>query len=71
MTLLPTRSKGGNKTDKADEWSVPVVTHVWLEDCFIEWRNLTPAQKKYVNYVPGVNYRTVHCLGSGVLGAWD
>ena len=52
-------SKGGNKTIKAEEWSVPVVTHKWLEDCFVEWRNLTPAQKKYLDYAPGVNYGTV------------
>jgi mediator of DNA damage checkpoint protein 1 len=35
------------------------VTHKWLEDCFVEWRNLTPAQKRYLDYAPGVNYGTV------------
>jgi mediator of DNA damage checkpoint protein 1 len=35
------------------------VTHKWLEDCFVEWRNLTPAQKKYLDYAAGVNYGTI------------
>lgn len=35
------------------------MTHKWLEDCFVEWRNLTPAQKRYLDYAPGVNYGTV------------
>lgn len=59
LNLAFSNSKSGNKTAKAEEWSVPVVTHKWLEDCFVEWRNLTPAQKKYVDYAPGVNYGTI------------
>ncbi|KAF8587520.1 hypothetical protein K439DRAFT_819153 [Ramaria rubella] len=55
-TIVIAAHKGGNKTAKAEEWSIPVVNHKWLEDCFVEWRNLTPAQKRYLDYAPGVNY---------------
>ncbi|KAF8519164.1 BRCT domain-containing protein [Gautieria morchelliformis] len=58
-TIVIAAYKCGKKTAKAEEWSVPVVTHKWLEDCFVEWRNLTPAQKKYLDYAAGVNYGTI------------
>lgn len=47
---------GGGKADKAKQWSIPVVNHTWLEDCFAAWRNLTPATKKYLHFPPHVNF---------------
>ncbi|KIJ22847.1 hypothetical protein M422DRAFT_97553, partial [Sphaerobolus stellatus SS14] len=55
-TAVVAAHKTGTKTAKAEEWSLPVVTHRWLEDCFVEWRNLTPAQQKYIDYADGINY---------------
>ncbi|THH09395.1 hypothetical protein EW145_g2052 [Phellinidium pouzarii] len=37
---------GGDKTTKAREWNIPIVNHTWLEDCFLAWSILTPAQEK-------------------------
>ena len=45
-------SKSGTKTDRATEWSIPVVNHTWLEDCFVNWRNLSVGHEKYVRFSP-------------------
>ncbi|EED79969.1 predicted protein [Postia placenta Mad-698-R] len=52
----PTSSLSGTKTQKATSWSIPVVNHKWLEDCFAQWRNLTPAQEKYIKFPPRVDF---------------
>ncbi|KAI0935547.1 hypothetical protein AcV5_003952 [Taiwanofungus camphoratus] len=46
----------GTKTSKALSWSIPVVNHTWLEDCFVQWRTLTPAHEKYICFPPGVDF---------------
>ncbi|KZT00911.1 uncharacterized protein LAESUDRAFT_731846 [Laetiporus sulphureus 93-53] len=46
----------GTKTEKAQSWSIPVVNHTWLEDCFAHWRGLTPAQTRYITFPPGIDY---------------
>ncbi|KAF8888696.1 hypothetical protein CPB84DRAFT_1749431 [Gymnopilus junonius] len=64
----------GTKSSKAISWSIPVVNHTWLEDCFIQWRNLTPANIKYIHFPPGVDFskllgeRGLH-TGGDVAGA--
>ncbi|KAJ7188855.1 hypothetical protein C8R46DRAFT_877027 [Mycena filopes] len=55
-TVLVAASMSGSKTGKAAEWSIPIVNHTWLEDCFLRWRKLTPASPKYVSYPPGVDF---------------
>ncbi|KAI8972183.1 hypothetical protein BD414DRAFT_448733 [Trametes punicea] len=61
----------GTKTDKATSWSIPIVNHTWIEDCFVQWRRLTPAREKYIVFPPGVDFSTV--LAERGLGriAWD
>ena len=54
-------SKSGNKTNRAAQWSIPVVNHTWLEDCFVNWRNLSVGHEKYVRFSPA-------CDCSGFLG---
>lgn len=54
-------SKSGTKTDRAEQWSIPTVNHTWLEDCFVNWRNLSVGHEKYVRFSP-----TCDC--SGFLG---
>ncbi|KAF7350976.1 Brct domain containing protein [Mycena sanguinolenta] len=58
-TVLIAAHQSGPKTAKAAEWSIPVVNHTWLEDCFIRWQNLTPALEKYVSYPPGVDFSSL------------
>ncbi|TFK48096.1 hypothetical protein OE88DRAFT_1685439 [Heliocybe sulcata] len=57
---------GGNKVDKAYNWNIPVVNHTWLEDCFVQWRNLTVGLEKYISFPPGVDFSTV--LGEKEIG---
>ncbi|KAI0699877.1 hypothetical protein C8T65DRAFT_580765 [Cerioporus squamosus] len=49
----------GVKTDKATSWSIPIVNHTWVEDCFVQWRRLTPARDKYIIFPPGVDFSSV------------
>ncbi|KAI9457707.1 hypothetical protein HD554DRAFT_2042292 [Boletus coccyginus] len=44
------------KTTRALSWSIPVVNHTWLEDCFVEWRALTVGLERYIVYPPGVDF---------------
>ncbi|KZT24310.1 hypothetical protein NEOLEDRAFT_1242555 [Neolentinus lepideus HHB14362 ss-1] len=57
---------GGNKTEKARNWNIPVVNHTWLEDCFVQWRNVTVGLEKYISFPPGVDFSTV--LGEKGIG---
>jgi hypothetical protein len=56
ITLSRSRSISGNKATKARNWSIPVVNHTWLEDCFIQWRNLSVGLEKYVVFPPGLDF---------------
>lgn len=55
-TVLIAAYIAGNKTTKAGNWSIPVVSHLWLEDCFVQWKNITVGKEKYVNFTPGINF---------------
>jgi mediator of DNA damage checkpoint protein 1 len=54
--FVPICSISGNKATKARNWSIPVVNHTWLEDCFIQWRNLSVGLEKYVVFPPGLDF---------------
>ena len=49
-------SLSGTKATKAQSWSIPIVNHTWLEDCFIQWRNLTVGLEKYIGFPNGVDF---------------
>ncbi|KAJ8468323.1 hypothetical protein ONZ45_g17284 [Pleurotus djamor] len=55
-TVLIAAFIDGHKTTKAKAWSIPIVNHMWLEDCFVRWRNLTVALEKYIIFPPGVDF---------------
>ncbi|KAG6825628.1 hypothetical protein H0H92_003009 [Tricholoma furcatifolium] len=57
-TVLIAAYVSGTKTTKAASWSIPIVNHLWLEDCFVKWRNLTVALEKYIVFPPGVDFST-------------
>ncbi|KAH9985593.1 hypothetical protein BJV77DRAFT_919798, partial [Russula vinacea] len=46
----------GRKATKARDWSIPVVNHTWLEDCFIRWKTLSVGLEKYVAFPPGLDF---------------
>ncbi|RPD54429.1 hypothetical protein L226DRAFT_493972 [Lentinus tigrinus ALCF2SS1-7] len=58
-TVVVAAYLSGTKTDKATSWSIPIVNHTWVEDCFVQWRRLTPARDKYIVFPPGVDFSTV------------
>ncbi|KAF8647813.1 hypothetical protein AX16_006533 [Volvariella volvacea WC 439] len=55
-TVLVAAYISGTKTTKAAAWSIPIVNHTWLEDCFVKWRNLTVALEKYIVFPPGIDF---------------
>ena len=40
------------KTDKAHEWGVEIVNHLWLEDCYTEWRMVPFTNSRYTHSFP-------------------
>ncbi|KAJ8077295.1 regulator of Ty1 Transposition [Marasmius tenuissimus] len=59
--LVAADVQNGAKTQRALTWSIPIVNHLWLEDCFVQWRNLTVGLEKYIAHPPGLDFYT--CLG--------
>lgn len=60
----------GTKTEKARNWNIPVVHHIWLEDCFRQWKNLTVGMEKYVVFAKDKDYSAELAelgVGRGVL----
>ncbi|WFC99758.1 regulator of Ty1 Transposition [Malassezia yamatoensis] len=42
----------GEKVKKAREWNIPVVNHIWLEQCFATWTKQNLAQEQFISF-PG------------------
>ena len=40
------------KTEKAHEWGVEIVNHLWLEDCYTEWRMVPFTNSRYTHSFP-------------------
>ncbi|CAE6385948.1 unnamed protein product, partial [Rhizoctonia solani] len=52
-TTIPPEQAKQNKISKAREWRIPIVNHLWLEDCFREWAKLPMSDQKYLNFPQG------------------
>lgn len=54
--------------ERSEEWGIPVVNHLWVEECFKRWAYIDPAADagRYVSYPHGVNYAEV--LGQRGIG---
>jgi hypothetical protein len=48
--------KYGKKNDHAEEWQIPILNHLWLEECFIRWCDLAPCREAFLAFPPGVNF---------------
>lgn len=58
--------KSGEKVNRAGIWNIPVLNHMYLEDCFIKWRRLPEAgDSRYSEFPYGVNFMTM--LGNAKL----
>ncbi|KAJ3548369.1 hypothetical protein NM688_g5307 [Phlebia brevispora] len=58
-TILIAAYISGTKTTKATSWNIPIVNHLWLEDCFVQWRDVSTANEKYIHFPPGIDFGTV------------
>ncbi|KIK67247.1 hypothetical protein GYMLUDRAFT_37329 [Collybiopsis luxurians FD-317 M1] len=52
-TVLIAARVDGTKTDKARSWDIPIVNHLWLEDCFVKWKNMTVGLDRYIHFPRG------------------
>ncbi|QRV91030.1 PTCB-BRCT domain protein [Ceratobasidium sp. AG-Ba] len=66
ITVPPHQSKQ-NKIEKAREWRIPIVNHLWLEDSFRAWSKMALSDRKYTEYPPGVDW--MHEINARGIGA--
>ncbi|KIK88110.1 hypothetical protein PAXRUDRAFT_802378 [Paxillus rubicundulus Ve08.2h10] len=52
------------KTTRALAWSIPIVNHTWLEDCFVEWRALTVGLERYIVFPPSIDFGKMLITGN-------
>ncbi|KAG9122115.1 hypothetical protein FRC07_001643 [Ceratobasidium sp. 392] len=55
ITVPPNQPKQ-NKIEKAREWRIPIVNHLWLEDSFRAWAKAAISDRKYTEYPPGTDW---------------
>ncbi|KAH7105470.1 BRCT domain-containing protein [Auriculariales sp. MPI-PUGE-AT-0066] len=55
-TQVVAASADGKKSDKARQWGIGVVNHTWLEDCFLQWKKVSPGASKYTHQAHGVDW---------------
>ena len=51
--------RNGSKVQHAQQWGIPVVNHLWIEDCLISWLKKQVATHAYTHYSerrPGFSY---------------
>jgi len=48
-TLVVVACSKTPKTEKAHEWGVEIVNHLWLEDCYAEWRMVPFTNSRYTH----------------------
>lgn len=63
-------SLNGTKTQRARAWSIPIVNHLWLEDCFVQWHPVTVALDKYINFPENMNFSR-HLAEKGISRALE
>jgi len=49
------------KTEKAHEWGVEIVNHLWLEDCYTEWRMAPFTNPRYTHSFPSDQLQLAIC----------
>ncbi|KAJ9123065.1 hypothetical protein QFC22_001254 [Naganishia vaughanmartiniae] len=65
-THLIAATKSGEKVSRASTWGIPVMNHMYLEDCFTQWKRLPEAvDDRYTLFPHGVNYMSL--LGNAKL----
>ncbi|KAL1746218.1 BRCT domain-containing protein [Schizophyllum fasciatum] len=58
--ILVAASTESEKAKKGAEWQIPVVNHLWVEDCYMTWRML-PVTGKYITFPPGSDLSGLLC----------
>ena len=51
-THLIASVQSGSKVTHASTWEIPIVNHLWIEDCFRRWSAQDVSDPKYLNFEP-------------------
>ncbi|KAJ7432359.1 hypothetical protein B0H11DRAFT_2126774 [Mycena galericulata] len=70
-TILIASRLSGTKAKKAAQWGIPVVNHLWLEDCFRCWQTVDHTAAQYSSYPEDINVPGVEGTSAGNDGAGD
>lgn len=64
--MCPVRphSNAGQKVKYAHNWDVPVVTHLWLDACFVEWARVPTTLHSDFIHLPAVGVNLASILGA-------
>lgn len=64
---VPAGQSKQNKIEKAREWHIPIVNHLWLEDTFRAWAKMPLTDRKYTEYPPGLDWmQEINARGVGI-----
>jgi len=67
-------TKEGPEAAQALEWGITILSHVWLEECFEQWRYIDPSSAggRYFLYPPGTDYADIlRQRGIGSTRKWN
>jgi hypothetical protein len=70
---LPIVRKYGKKVAHADEWNIPILNHLWLEECFVQWMDVPTCREAFCTFPPGVsflNFLSERSLEHGTVETW-
>ncbi|KAL1685752.1 hypothetical protein GGG16DRAFT_65676 [Schizophyllum commune] len=60
--ILIAASTESEKAKKGAEWQIPVVNHLWVEDCYMTWRMLpTDPIARYITFPPASDLSGLLC----------
>lgn len=45
------------------------MNHLWLEDCYAQWRDISPAHERYIDFPPGIDFGSLLADDGGRAGA--
>lgn len=58
-THLIAAYEAGKKYEAAKNWGIPIVNHLWLEDCYAYWQAQDPTSRLYTYFSPKLSMSTL------------
>ncbi|PWN49274.1 hypothetical protein IE53DRAFT_346139 [Violaceomyces palustris] len=58
-TMCVAAALEGEKVQRAREWGIPVVNHLWLDCCFLEWEMLDHADMRFIDFPSHIDFQSL------------